>query len=58
VGRAARSLPGTRALRHAIAFLAHTFHTPIGDLHDMPLADLAGWMEEARAIWRAKTPQQ
>lgn len=41
-----------------MAFLAHTFHTPLHHLLDMPIADLAGWMEEAREIWRAKAPKK
>ena len=54
VGDAARSLPAPRRLRRSIALLAHTFHTPIAELYALPLAELDGWLGEARKIWRAK----
>ncbi len=52
VGRVADALPAADDLRRAVGLVAHTFSTPIGDVWEFELRDLAAWTREASDLHR------
>ena len=52
IGRCAASLPAPADLRRMVGWVAHTFATPLPQVWEMELSDLAAWMAEAAEMYR------
>ena len=53
IGRCAASLPTPADLRRMVGWVAHTFATPLPQVWEMELSDLAAWAAEAAEMYRA-----
>lgn len=53
IGRCAASLPAPADLRRMVGWVAHTFATPLPQVWEMELSDLAAWTAEAAEMYRA-----
>ena len=52
IGRCAASLPAPSDLRRMVGLVAHTYSTPLPQVWEMTLADLAAWASEAVDLYR------
>ena len=52
IGRCAASLPAPADLRRMVGWVAHTFATPLPQVWEMELSELAAWTAEAAELYR------
>ena len=52
IGQCATALPAPADLRRAVGLVAHTFATPLPQVWEMALSDLAAWTAEAAELYR------
>ena len=52
IGQCATALPAPADLRRAVGYVAHVFSTPLPQVWEMTLPDLAAWTAEAAELCR------